>query len=444
MKQSEKKSLTFIDLFSGIGGFRLGMERAGHRCVGFCEIDKFARASYKSIFNTSNEVEMHDIKSVTDEFIRSIGSIDVIVGGFPCQAFSIAGNRRGFDDTRGTLFFEIARFASILRPSLLFLENVTGLLSHESGATFETILRTLDELGYDVEWECINSKAYVPQNRQRLFIVGHSRRSSTRKIFPISGIDRTSDKGTRIEKIGNIRKLGKSQSGDVVSTSGIAATMCSTTTQKDPLKIVVPTLTPNRMNKRQNGRRFKEPGEDMFTITAQDNHGIMIHGKLPGEYDQAKRVYDDQGLSPCLTTMSGGDQTPKIAVKEATNTGYKYAECGDSINIAFPDSDFRRGRVGKRTANTVLTGSQQGVVTEQLQIRRLTPLECWRLQAFPDVAFYAAKFGSMEIAKKIIKKEMNHYECSFEPKMSDSQLYKQAGNSVTVEVIYQIAKKLSN
>lgn len=438
-----KHSLTFIDLFSGIGGFRLGMERAGHRCKGFCEIDKYARASYKSIFNTSKEVEMHDIKSVTDDFIRSIGSVDVIVGGFPCQAFSIAGNRRGFDDTRGTLFFEIARFASILRPSLLFLENVAGLLSHESGATFETILRTLDELGYDVEWECINSKAYVPQNRQRLFIIGHSRKSSTRKIFPISGTNRTSDKGTRIEKMGNIRKMGKSQSGDVVSVNGIAPTMCATTTQKDPLKIVVPILTPNRVNKRQNGRRFKEPGDDMFTLTAQDNHGIMIHGKLPGEYDQAKRVYDDRGLSPCLTTMSGGDQTPKIAVKEATSIGYKYAEIGDSINIAFPDSDFRRGRVGKKTANTVLTGSQQGVVTEQLKIRRLTPLECWRLQAFPDVAFYAAKFGSMKIAEKIIGGNMNHYDCSFEPKMSDSQLYKQAGNSVTVEVIYQIAKNLS-
>lgn len=443
MKQTEKKSLTFIDLFSGIGGFRLGMERAGHRCVGFCEIDKYARASYKSIFDTSEEVELHDIKSVTDEFIRSIGSVDVIVGGFPCQAFSIAGSRRGFADTRGTLFFEIARFASILRPSILFLENVTGLLSHESGATFETILRTLDELGYDVEWECINSKAYVPQNRERLFIIGHSRESDTRKVFPISRTDQTSDKRTRIEKAGNIRKMGKSQSGDVVLASGIAPTMCSTTTQKDPLKIIVPALTPDRINKRQNGRRFKDPGDEMFTLTAQDKHGILIHSKLPGEFDQARRVYDDRGLAPCLTTMGGGDQSPKIAVREATTLGYRYAEPGDSVNIAFPDSNYKRGRVGKRTANTVLTGSQQAVVNDQLQIRRLTPLECWRLQAFPDVAFYAAKFGSMKIAEEIIGKNLNHYDCLFKQEMSDSQLYKQAGNSVTVEVIFQIAKMLS-
>lgn len=441
MEDTEKNCLSFIDLFSGIGGFRLGMERAGHKCVGFCEIDKHARTSYKSIFDTTNEVEFHDITTVSDESIRSIGSVDVIVGGFPCQAFSIAGKRRGFADTRGTLFFEIARFASILRPSLLFLENVTGLLNHESGATFETILRALDELGYDCEWECINSKAYIPQNRERLFIVGHSRESRSRKIFPIGRTDQTSDKRTVIQKVGNIRKKGKSQSGDVVSAEGIAPTMCSTTTQKDPLKVVIPTLTPKRLNKRQNGRRFKSAGEDMFTLTTQDTHGIMIHSRIPGAFDQAGRVYDEKGISPCLTTMSGGDQTPKIAIKEATSKGYAFADPGDNINVSFPGSNDRRGRVGKGKANTILTSSQQGVLTDQFEIRRLTPLECWRLQTFPDKAFYAAKFGSMEIAEAIISEGVDHYQCSFDQKMSDSQLYKQAGNSVTVEVIYQVAKR---
>ena len=143
--------MKFLDLFAGIGGFRLGMESAGHECVGFCEIDKFARASYKAIHDTEGEIEFHDITKVTEEEIRAIGHVDVICVGFPCQAFSIAGNRRGFEDTRGTLFFEIARFVSILRPEYLFLENVRGLLNHDGGATFETIIRTLDELGYDVE-----------------------------------------------------------------------------------------------------------------------------------------------------------------------------------------------------------------------------------------------------------------------------------------------------
>jgi DNA (cytosine-5)-methyltransferase 1 len=159
------------------------MEQAGYRCVGYCEIDGHARKSYQSIFDTKQEVEMHDITKLSDEFIRGIGRVDIITGGFPCQAFSLAGKRKGFSDTRGTLFFEIARFASILRPKLLYLENVKGLLNHERGATFETILRTLDELGYDVEWQLFNSKEFVAQNRERVFIIGHLRGAGTKKIF---------------------------------------------------------------------------------------------------------------------------------------------------------------------------------------------------------------------------------------------------------------------
>ena len=152
--------MKFLDLFAGIGGFRLGMEAAGHECVGFCEIDKFARMSYKAIHDTKGEIELHDITAVSDETIRGIGRVDVICGGFPCQAFSIAGKRQGFEDTRGTLFFEIARFASILRPRLLFLENVKGLLNHEGGDTFETIIAALDEVVYDAEWQVLNSKNF--------------------------------------------------------------------------------------------------------------------------------------------------------------------------------------------------------------------------------------------------------------------------------------------
>lgn len=375
--------MKFLDLFAGIGGFRLGMESAGHECVGFCEIDKYARASYKAIHNTEGEIELHDITRVTDESIRRFGSVDVICGGFPCQAFSIAGNRRGFEDTRGTLFFEIARFASILRPKYLFLENVRGLLNHDGGNTFEVILSTLDELGYNVEWQVLNSKNFgVPQNRERVFIIGHLRGGSGRKIFPLSrdGASITCEQ-PKINKVGNIRKKGKSQSGDVVSIDSLAPTLCSTTTQKDPLKVAIPVLTPDRSEKRQNGRRFKMDGEPMFTLTAQDRHGILI--------------------------------------KEATSKGYAEAEIGDSVNLSHPNSKTRRGRVGKQVANTLLTGESQGVIEPDFRIRKLTPRECWRLQGFPDWAFDRAQ-------------EVN----------SNSQLYKQAGNSVTVNVIAAIAKEL--
>src|SRR5699024_3226340 len=150
--------MKFLDLFAGVGGFRLGMEQAGHECVGYVEFDKYARKSYEAMHNTKGEWTAHDITRVTDDDIRELGDrgrIDWICGGFPFHSFSIAGRRGGFDDTRGTLFFEIVRFASILRPQYLFLENVKGLINHDGGDTFETILRALDELGYDAEWDLL-------------------------------------------------------------------------------------------------------------------------------------------------------------------------------------------------------------------------------------------------------------------------------------------------
>ncbi|WP_301357311.1 DNA (cytosine-5-)-methyltransferase [Enterococcus spodopteracolus] len=389
--------MRFLDLFAGIGGFRLGMEYAGHECVGFCEIDKFARASYKAIHDTEGEVEMHDITTVSDEFVRGIGSVDIICGGFPCQAFSIAGKRKGFEDTRGTLFFEIARFASILRPRYLFLENVKGLLNHERGATFETILRALDELGYDVEWQVLNSKDYVPQNRERVFIIGHLRGERVRKVFPFERDDRSANQKYRIKKIGNIRKKGLSQSGDVVSINGIAPTMCSTTTQKDPTKIVVPVLTPERLEKRQNGRRFKKDGEEMLTLTAQDRHGIAIV--------QKPRGYNDGGryeIAPTLSSHSWHENNLLSIGGIYTNDSER----------------FNRG-VLPGMSRTLKANKSDAGIYDGVRIRKLTPRECWRLQGFPDWAFDRAK-------------EVN----------SDSQLYKQAGNSVTVPVIADVAKRM--
>ena len=391
--------MKFLDLFAGIGGFRFGMESAGHECVGFCEIDKYARASYKAIHNTEGEIELHDITAVSDESIRGIGSVDIICGGFPCQAFSIAGNRRGFEDTRGTLFFEIARFASILRPKYLFLENVRGLLNHDGGATFETIIRTLDGLGYDVEWQVLNSKNFgVPQNRERVFIIGHLRGERTRNVFPLSGESEQSDcQQSKIEIVGNTKNPnGTSQgTGSVVyDSNGVIGTLCARD-YKEPKQVAIPVLTPDRTEKRQNGRRFKTDGEPMFTLTAQDRHGVVVENKVKqvgnlidtesfGGNPHRGRVYDISGISPCLNCMGGGGLEPKIRVKEATSQGYAEAEIGDSVNLSHPNSKTRRGRVGKQIANTLLTGESQGVVEPDFRIRKLTPRECWRLQGFPD------------------------------------------------------------
>lgn len=421
--------MKFLDLFAGIGGFRLGMESAGHECVGFCEIDKYARASYKAIHNTEGEIELHDITRVTDESIRRFGSVDVICGGFPCQAFSIAGNRRGFEDTRGTLFFEIARFASILKPEYLFLENVKGLLNHDKGDTFEVILSTLDELGYDVEWQVLNSKNFgVPQNRERVFIIGHLRGGSGRKVFPISGEIKKSDREQPgIKNIGNTKNPNGSARGtrDIVhAPNGIVGALTHND-YKGPKQVAIPVLTPDRVNKRQNGRRFKTDGEPMFTLTGQDRQGIVVKneikqfGVIQPNFNQSGVVYDTDGISPTIRAYQGGGFEPKIRVKEATSKGYAEAEVGDSVNLSHPNSKTRRGRVGKQVANTLLTGESQGVIEHDFRIRKLTPRECWRLQGFPDWAFDKAQ-------------EVN----------SNSQLYKQAGNSVTVNVIAAIAKEL--
>jgi len=375
--------MKFLDLFSGIGGFRLGLEQHGHECVGFCEIDKYARQSYKAIHNTEGELEYHDITTVTDDQWRELnGTVDIIAGGFPCQAFSIAGKRQGFEDeTRGTLFFEIMRAAKQIQPPILFLENVKGLLNHDKGRTFRIILQAMDELGYDAEWQVLNSKDFgVPQNRERVFIIGHLRGSSGREIFPIGGTHGETD---------------------------------------IQIKQVAQLDTPTR----NNSNRF--------------------------------RTYDPDGIGACLSTMGGGGLEPCVMVREATLQGYAIANVGDSINLEQPNSKTRRGRVGKGVANTLTTSCNQGVLEPKIiddqerlkesykqhdivptlraqihgnppnlydgfRVRKLTEKECWRLQGFPDSAFRKAK-----------------------QVVSNSQLYKQAGNSVTVNVIAAIAEKLT-
>ena len=179
-------SLRFIDFFAGIGGFRLGMEMAGHICVGHCEIDEYANKSYVAMHKPrKDEWFARDIRTVNP---TDLPDAEVYCFGFPCQAFSLAGLRRGFEDTRGTLFFEVMRLAKEKHPDLLFAENVRGLLNHDKGRTFATILKAMDELGYDAEWQVCNSKHFgVPQNRERLFIVGHYRGGKfTEPILPLS------------------------------------------------------------------------------------------------------------------------------------------------------------------------------------------------------------------------------------------------------------------
>ena len=190
MAREIKKRINVLDLFSGIGGFALGVENAGmqHEWLGFSEIDKYATELYKRRF--PNAKELGSVKNVSYKRLKG-KRIDLLTGGFPCQAFSIAGNRRGFEDTRGTMFFEIAR---ILRDYIengkpipcILLENVKGLLSHDNRRTFTTIYKILTDLNYTIECQLVNTKWWLPQNRERIFIFGrYNGNPSGRKVFPI-------------------------------------------------------------------------------------------------------------------------------------------------------------------------------------------------------------------------------------------------------------------
>jgi len=289
MEPENPRALCFLDFFSGIGGIRLGLEQAGLRCLGHCEIDKFADRSYRAI---------HDTKE--DEFfaanIRAVEPGDLPVAdcyafGFPCQPFSRgSGQRKAFEDIRGTLVFEVLRLAAVRKPQVLFAENVEGILDVSGGYVFGRILDAMGELGYFVEWQLINSAAYLPQNRPRVYIVGHYGGPPDRSVFPIC----PSDAEPRLIRAGWLNT------------------------------------------------------ENTFR--------------------QSNVLYSPDGISPCLVT---NDDRPKFLM---------------------PD-----GRV-----------------------RILSPLEKWRLQGFPDDAYYRAAAVCGE-----------------------TQLHKQAGNSVSVPVIAAIGRRIA-
>ena len=220
--------LTFIDLFSGIGGFRLGMEMAGHICVGHCEIDKFAEKSYKELHNVKGgEWYAADITKVKGE---EMPQADCWCFGFPCTNISIAGKRQGLEGEQSRLFFEVIRLLEETekknRPEWLFIENVRNLLSIAKGFDFARILIALDKAGYDTQWQVLDSACFeVPQHRERLYIIGHIRENSGRKIFPVPA----KNKSARIKQIGNItpprKKWKNPPSGRIFSTEGISPTL---------------------------------------------------------------------------------------------------------------------------------------------------------------------------------------------------------------------------
>jgi len=246
-------------------------QKSSFCCVGLSEWDKYSNQVLKYKFP-----EIKNWGDCTKINPTELPDFDMLCGGFPCQAFSIAGKRRGFEDIRGTMFFEVARILKVKRPKTILLENVKGLLNHAKGETFRVILQTLDELGYEVQWMVLNSKFFgVPQNRERVLIIGSLRGERRPEILPFG----FTDEQTSIKYF----QKSKAQHSRIYNTDGISPTLAGNAGGlggETGLYETRAVLTPDRANKRQNGRRFKEPGEPSFTVTGQDIHGIATDSTI--------------------------------------------------------------------------------------------------------------------------------------------------------------------
>ena len=377
-------TLTFLDFFSGVGGFRHGLELAGMKCIGFCEKDKFARKSYEAMYDTKGEWFHDDITTIDP---TRLPKADLWCAGSPCQNVSIAGKRAGLYGERSGLFFTFVELIKSQKeedkPEWVLLENVKGLLSSGGGRDYLDYLSILDEAGYDLEWQVFNSKDYgVPQNRERIYTLGHLRRNGRRQVLPLSR-----------ESSSHLKQLvGGMQSYRVYDPSGIATTLVGEgggLGAKTGLYLIDQSLTEPKLT------------EEARCITARYTAGAT------------KRTAMNSGVLEVQPILTQG-----IKVRNGTKQGYQLAEVGDSVDLSYPSSLTRRARVGRGIAHNLSCSCQMGAVVwngRVVKIRRLTPKECFRLQGFNDDLFEKAKAVN-----------------------SDAQLYKQAGNGVTVPVVYAI------
>lgn len=381
-----------LEAFAGIGTQRMALRNLGieHEVVAIAEIDKFAIASYEAIHGGVNN--LGDVSKIKTE---DIPNHDLFTYSFPCQDISIAGKQEGFSKNSGTrsgLLWECEKVIEVKRPKYLLMENVKNLVGKKHKHNFEKWLKRLEELGYTNYWKVLNAKDYgIPQNRERVFclsILGEHTPYEFPKGFELK---------LRLEDILE----------DEVEEKFY---LCKE--QEDKLKF----STFNQEKKRIQEKEYID------TLCARDWKGpkcVRIGG-----------IYDKEQLAPTIDTMQGGWRQPSVLIKNGTKKGYLEAEEFDGIDLAFPNSETRRGRVQKKMIQTIDTGSSKGVVVGsdrphaamhnyEYRIRKLTPLECWRLMGCSDEDFYKAE-------------RVN----------SNSQLYKQAGNAIVVDVLEYIFKNL--
>ncbi len=378
MTRNKTKTFKYFSAFSGIGGFEVGVQqaygtmgqlqqkvqqtascrnaeskRSRSQCIGFSEIDKYAIQIYRSHFPTHKNYG--DITKIKAE---ELPDFEFFCGGFPCQSFSIAGKRAGFNDTRGTLFFDLARIAKEKRPKYLLFENVKGLLSHDRGRTFKTILSALTELGYNLQAMVLNSKNFgVPQNRERVFIVGNLGTAARPEVFPFTGKNQDDNEAAAANAIDANYFKGADNHGQRTQIAHTPALRASDAKRGDNQTLVVEDFYPGR---------------------------IRTFSKAP--------------------TLRSGRAGIKIGTLRSYKHGRGFREIKQGISPTLPARARNDG-----------TGSP--VLYHKLAVRRLTPVECERLQGFPD---------------------------GWTGNVSDTQRYKTLGNAVTVNVIREIIKRIKH
>jgi len=384
--------INLIELFSGIGGFSKGIEQAGYKIKShkFSEIDKHAIANYKYNFKNAEY-----IGSVTDVRGKR-GEADVITFGSPCQDFSLAGKQSGLDGERSVLILQAIRLISEIRPSVFIWENVKGAFSSNDGADFWAILAAFANIGgYRLEWQLLNTSWFLPQNRERIYLIGHLAKRSSRNVFPIESTNKGIIKRATKTPIARAFTAGGNSGGhhsgmtliknlqgnDIINTIRGGGRGSLTDKHNWDIVKVQPVLTPNRIKKRQNGRRFKEHGEPAFTLNCQDRHGVAF--------------------------------TKNYVQWDNSGKGYKSQQ-----DRAF----YENGNMG--TIPSGRTENKVNILLNDTKIRRLTEIECERLQGFPDDW---TRFGNYDGEIKEISK---------------TQRYKMCGNAVTVDVVESIVERL--
>lgn len=389
-----------LSLFSGIGAFEKALKKLDipFELVGYCEIDKYASRSYSAIHDVPESMNLGDITKIDERALPK--DIDLITYGFPCQDISLAGKQKGLfnedgTQTRSGLFFEALRIIEETQPKIAIAENVKNLVGKKFNAQFQVVLASLEAAGYNNYWQVLNAKNYgMPQNRERVFIV------SIRKDIDTSSF--TFPEPFPLEL--RLKDMLEDEVDEKFYLSDRTLNFFIENTKKQQAK--------------GNGFKFEPTDGNGVSKTITTRAGARMDDNFIEVFD----LYNGRQINPdvvgTITTGCSRNASGTFLVSEATKKGYAEATEGDSINLEQPNSKTRRGRVGHGVAQTLTTPPQQATV-QRSRIRKLTPKECFRLMGFDDDDFAKAEAVN-----------------------SNTQLYKQAGNSIVVDVIAHLFTNL--